>query len=185
MVEDRMAQANASLTKPSSRRSCIAGSILLPFLRNPSLNFFAVKMLVPLFIVSTGPALHAHGQTTAEYVSSSASGQPDLPDAPSPSPTPQSSQSSIPFLTPRFSQPHQPMDAGDKFKYLVEPAFGPRSFLTNGFSTGIRLANPPSGYPHAWRAGAEAFGRNYGDTFARSGAESIGRFSASVLLHED
>ena len=184
-IEVWMAQLNVSLTKPSWKRSCIAGSTLLPFLRNSLFNFFGVKLLVPLFIVSTGPALHAHGQTTAEYVSSSATGQPDLPDAPSPSPTPQSSPSNIPFLSPRFNQPHQPMDAGNKFKYLVEPAFGPRSFLINGFSTGIRMANPPSHYPHVWRAGAEAFGRNYGDTFARTGAESIGRFSASVLLHED
>ncbi len=181
-----MAQVNAGLTKHSWKRSCIAGSTLLPFLRNPSLNFYAVKMLVPLFIVSTGAALHARGQTTADYVSSSATAQPDLPDAPSPSLTPQqSSQTNIPFLSPRFNQPHQPMDAGNKFKYLVEPAFGPRSFLTKGFSTGIRMANPPNHYPHDWRAGAGAFGRNYGDTFARTGAESIGRFSASVLLHED
>jgi hypothetical protein len=77
------------------------------------------------------------------------------------------------------------MDVGEKFKYLVEPAFGPRSFFTNAFSTGIRMANPPSHYPHEWRVGAEAFGRNYGDSFARTGAESIGRFSAAVLLHED
>jgi hypothetical protein len=185
-IEGRMVQVNVSLAEPSWKRSCIAGSTLLPFLRNTSLNFFAVKLLVPLFIVSTGAALHALGQTTADYISSSAIGQPDLPDAPSPSPAPQqSSPSNIPFLSPRFNQPHQPMDAGNKFKYLVEPAFGPRSFLTNGFSTGIRMANPPSHFPHAWRAGAEAFGRNYGDTFARTGAESIGRFSASVLLHED
>ncbi len=47
------------------------------------------------------------------------------------------------------------------------------------------MANPPSCYPHEWRAGAEAYGRNYGDSFVRTGAESIGRFSASVLLHED
>jgi hypothetical protein len=77
------------------------------------------------------------------------------------------------------------MDVGDKFKYLVEPAFGPRSFVTNAFSAGIRMANPPSHYPHIWRAGGEAFGRNYGDSFARTGAEGIGRFTAAVLLHED
>jgi hypothetical protein len=77
------------------------------------------------------------------------------------------------------------MDLGGKFKYLVEPAFGPRSFVTNAFGAGIRMANPPSRYPHEWRAGAEAFGRNYGDSFARTGTESIGRFSTAVLLHED
>jgi hypothetical protein len=77
------------------------------------------------------------------------------------------------------------MDFVEKFKYLVEPAFGPRSFFTNAFSTGIRMANPPSRYPHEWRAGAEAYGRLYGDSFARTGAEGIGRFSTAVLLHED
>ena len=77
------------------------------------------------------------------------------------------------------------MDVGDKFKYFVEPAFGPRRFVMNAFVTGIRMANPPSNYPHEWHAGAEAYGRLYGDSFARTGAESLGRFSASVLLHED
>jgi hypothetical protein len=110
----------------------------------------------------------------------------ELPDAPSASPTPQqSSQPNLPFLLPQFGRPGQPMDLGDKFKYIVEPAFGPRRLFTNVFSTGIRMANPPSNYPHEWHAGAQAFGRIYGDSFARSGAESIGRFSASVLLHED
>jgi hypothetical protein len=77
------------------------------------------------------------------------------------------------------------MDIGEKFKYLVEPAFGPRSFVTNAFGAGIRMASLPSHYPHEWRAGGEAFGRLYGDSFARTGAESIGRFSASALLQED
>ena len=47
-----MALVNVSLTKPSWKRSCVAGSTLLPFLRNPLFNFFGVKLLVPLFIVS-------------------------------------------------------------------------------------------------------------------------------------
>jgi hypothetical protein len=181
-----MAQAGGSLTNLYWNRSCSTGSTLPLFLQKTLFNFFGVMLLVTLFILPTGSVLQAHSQTTSEDVSATAPGQPDLPDAPSPSPTPQqSAQSSIPFLSPRFNQPHQPMDTGNKFKYLVEPAFGPRSFLTNAFSAGIRLANPPSRYPHVWRAGSEAFGRNYGDSFARTGAESMGRFSASVLLHED
>jgi hypothetical protein len=181
-----MAQAGVRLMGLSWDRYCSAGLILLLFSQKTLFTFFGVMLLVPLFMLSTGSAWQAYGQTTAAYVSSSAPAQPDLPDAPSPSPTPQqSSQSNIPFLSPRFNQPHQPMDTGNKFKYLVEPAFGPRSFLTNAFSTGIRMANPPSHYPHVWRAGGEAFGRNYGDSFARTGAESVGRFSAAVLLHED
>jgi hypothetical protein len=145
-----------------------------------------VMLVVSLCILSAGSVLHAHGQSPSAYVSSSALREPDLPDAPSAPPTPQQTpQSNVPFLSPRYNRPLQPMNLGDKFKYLVEPAFGPRSLVTNGISAGIRMANPPSRYPHEWRAGAEAYGRNYGDSFARVGAESIGRFSASVLLHED
>jgi hypothetical protein len=77
------------------------------------------------------------------------------------------------------------MTLEDKFKYLVEPEFGPRSLFTNAFGAGIRMANPPSHYPPEWHGGAQAFGRFYGDSFARTGAEGIGRFTASVLLHED
>jgi len=47
------------------------------------------------------------------------------------------------------------------------------------------MANPPNGYPPEWHAGAGAYGRLYGDSFARKGAEGIGRFSAAALLHED
>jgi hypothetical protein len=181
-----MAQRGGRLMNRYWNRCCGAGSTLLLFSQNPQFILCGVKLLVPLFMLSLGLALQAQDQTTSGSISSSALGQPDLPDAPSPSPTPQQGvQSNIPFLSPRFSQPNQPMDAGNKFKYLVEPAFGPRSFLTNAFSTGIRMANPPNHYPHAWRAGGEAFGRNYGDSFARTGAESVGRFSAAVLLHED
>jgi hypothetical protein len=181
-----MAQASVSLTKLRWNRSCCAGSILFLLVQKTLLIFFGVMLLVPLLVLSAGSDLQTRAQTASLYVSSSAPGEADLPDAPSASPSPQQgSPSIIPFLSPRSSRSVQPMDLGDKFKYFVEPAFGPRSFFTNGFSAGIRMANPPSRYPHEWHAGAEAFGRNYGDSFARAGAESIGRFSASVLLHED
>jgi hypothetical protein len=182
-----MAQAGLSFTRVYWNQFCSAGSTLLLFSQKTLLAFLRMILLVPLFIFSTGSDLQGLAQTTSAYASSSASGEPELPEAPSPSPTPQqSSRSNIPFLSPGFGRRHlEPMGLGDKFKYLVEPAFGPRSFFTNGFSAGIRMANPPSRYPHEWRAGAEAFGRNYGDSFARTGAEGVGRFSAAVLLHED
>jgi hypothetical protein len=187
-----MAQARVSPTKLYWNRCSSAGSLLLLFFQKTLFPFFGVMLLVPLFVVvlfvlSASSVLQAHGQTASAYVSSSAPGEPDLPDAPSPAPAPQqNSQSVLPFLSPPgSSRPLQSMDLGDKFKYLVEPVFGPRSFVTNAFGAGIRMANPPKTYPHEWRAGAEAFGRNYGDSFARTGAESIGRFSATVLMHED
>lgn len=144
-------------------------------------------LLVPLvLIVFSGSDIQAHGQSTPSSASSSVpESTPDLPDAPSvPSPK-NNSQSSIPFLVPHPGQPAGKMDVGDKFKYFVEPSFGPRAFVTTAFGAGIRMANPPSHYPREWHSGAEAFGRLYGDSFARNGAESIGRFSTSVLLHED
>jgi hypothetical protein len=181
-----MAQTGLSFTKRSWNRSHSAGSTLLLVLQKTLFTFLRVMMLVPLFFLAAASDLQARAQSVTAYVSSSAPGEPELPDAPTASPAPQqSSQPSVPFLSPRLNRPLQPMDFGGKFKYLVEPAFGPRSFFTNAFSTGIRMANPPSRYPHEWRAGAEACGRLYGDSFARTGAEGIGRFSATVLLHED
>jgi hypothetical protein len=181
-----MAHAGISLTKLYWNRSCSAVFLLLLFFQKTFFLFFSGILLVPLFVLLAGSVLQARAQVASPDVSSSAPGGPDLPDAPSPSPTPQqSSRPSVPFLSPLVYRPLQPMDLGGKFKYLVEPAFGPRSFVTNAFGAGIRMANPPSRYPHEWRAGAEAFERNYGDSFARTGVESIGRFSTAVLLHED
>ena len=185
-IGGRMEQTDVSLTQLHWNRSCGAVSILLLFFQKTVFPFLGAMLLVPLLVLSEGTVLQAHGQTASAYVSSSAPGEPDLPDAPLPSPTPQqSSPPIIPFLSPQSGRPLHSMDLGDKFKYLVEPTFGPRSFVTNAFGAGIRMANPPKNYPHEWRAGAEGFGRNYGDSFARTGAESIGRFSAAVLLHED
>ncbi len=181
-VEGNMTQIGIDLTELFGNRSCRAGlSLLHLFLK--TFCFLGAMLLSALIILSTGPVLHAQGQTASAYASPSVSEEQDLPEAPSASPTPkQSPQSSTSFQTPRFSRT---MDFGDKFKYLVEPAFGPRSFFTNAFDAGIRLTSPPTHYPPEWRGGAEAFGRLYGDSFARNGAEGIGRFSASVILHED
>jgi len=184
-----MAQAGISLTKLYWNRFCSTRLILFLFLQKTLFAFFRVMLLIPLFILSTGSVLRAQGRATSisssSSSSSSATQQTDLPDAPSAPPVPPvNPQPSIPFMSQRFGPPG-PMDVEDKFKYFIEPSFGPRALLTNALSSGIRMANPPSNYPHDWRAGGEAFGRLYGDSFARSGAESIGRFSASVLLHED
>jgi hypothetical protein len=175
-----------SLTNFDRNRSLSMGWTLLFILQKTLFILLGAMLLALLLVVlPVGSALQMHAQTASAPTSSSVPEQ-NLPDAPSAmAAPPQASPTAIPFLSPRYSRPLQPMDLGDKFKYLVEPAFGPRALFTTAFSTGIRIANPPSRYPHEWRAGAEAFGRNYGDSFARTGAESIGRFSAAVLLHED
>ncbi|WP_158792094.1 hypothetical protein [Granulicella sp. L60] len=109
-----------------------------------------------------------------------------MPDAPSAIPDPQQSgQLNIPLLPLGNNQPLQSMDFGGKFRYIIEPNFGPRSLILSAFNAGIRMANVPDHYSHEWHSGAQAYGRLYGDSFARNGADSIARFSTSVLLHED
>jgi hypothetical protein len=152
---------------------------------SPLLRFFSLKIMASItvsVILLTAPTF-LHAQIASAYVSTSSAEQADLPDAPSAAQ--QSPDSTVPFQTPRGNRPLQPANLRSKFQYLVEPAFGPRSFINNAFDAGIRMANPPDHYPHDWHAGAEAFGRLYGDSFARNGAQSIGSFSTAVLLHED
>lgn len=146
---------------------------------------FSFKLCIPMFVfLSNGSWIQAHCQTVP--TSPSNPSKPDLPDAPSASTQSQQNASpALPWLLPGNSKPLSPINAGGKFKYYVEPAFGPRAFLTTAFAAGIRMANPPNNYPHEWRAGAEAYGRFYGDAFARNGARSITQFSTAVLLHED
>ncbi|WP_446743663.1 hypothetical protein [Silvibacterium acidisoli] len=139
---------------------------------------FGVLLSTPGLVLA-GSVRPAFGQAAVETFLSSVSEQPNLPDAPSPSPQ----QSSLP--NDPSSNPMRSMHLREKFQSIVEPAFGPRAFVFNGAFAGIRMANAPDSYPHEWRAGAEAFGRNYGDAFARTGSLAIARFSTSVLLHED
>jgi hypothetical protein len=177
-----MKQVGMSLTDFFWIRSSSIESTSLLFLQKTFIPS-ASKLLVAVVILSVGSVLQTHAQTASTNISANASERSDLPDAPSASPVPQqSSQPSIAFQPPALSRN---ITLGDKFKYLVEPEFGPRSFFKNAFSAGIHMANPPSHYPPEWHGGAEAFGRFYGDSFARNGAEGIGRFTASVLLHED
>jgi hypothetical protein len=133
--------------------------------------------------ISASPLLRAQVQTIAESASSSDPQSQSLPDAPTPSL--QNSQPPTPFWMRHYGQIDEPMDFGDKFKFFIEPAFGPRAVFSTAVRSGLRMANPPKGYPPEWHSGMGAYGRLYGDSFARNSAESIGRFSASTLLHED
>src|SRR5260370_8003571 len=143
-----MAQAGGSLTKLYWNRHRSAGLTLLLVLQKALFIFFGVMLLVPLFIaLSAGSVLQARGQTTSASVSSSVPEQPDLPDAPSASPDPQqSSQSNIPFLSPRFGPVGQ-MDIRKKFNYFVDPACRPPSVFPNPSTPGKPIANPPHRSP--------------------------------------
>jgi hypothetical protein len=77
---------------------------------------------------------------------------------------------------------------GEKFGYFEKPVFGPRGVLMTAVGVGLLMANPTgayNNYPHDWLQGAGAFGRNYGDFFARNAASAFGRFAFDSSLHID
>jgi hypothetical protein len=63
--------------------------------------------------------------------------------------------------------------------------FGPRALVAPALSAAILMARPPKAYPHDWRDGAGAFGRNYGSSLATGASLRTGRFWTGALLHED
>jgi hypothetical protein len=73
----------------------------------------------------------------------------------------------------------------EKFIDYAVVTTGPRALFTPAISAAFRMANPPKTYPHDWKDGGEAFGKNYGDALARTSAMQTGRFIASAVLHED
>jgi hypothetical protein len=184
-----MTMRDADRTKPRRNRSRSSKWNFLFIEQGNSLPLSG-KMLKILLLtaLSINMSVRAGGQITSTSNSSPEIKHQELPDAPStiiqPLP-PQSNQVNSSSFSSRFGQPLQPMNAEDKMKYFLERPFGPRAFFTAAVSSGIRMANPPRHYPPEWHSGAEAYGRFYGDSFARSGAESTGRFSASVFFHED
>ena len=78
-----------------------------------------------------------------------------------------------------------PMTVTEKFTFFEQPVFGPRAALVTSISAGFRMFNPPDRYPSEWRQGLGAYGRNFGDHYARHAAQATASFAASALLHED
>lgn len=167
-----MKYPNGFLKLSVGRDRCV-GPILSRPVSKHSL-FFGVKISI-LGVILAGSFLSVRGQTA----SSPASEQASRPDVSEPIPSPQQ----IPYGSTTVAMP--PLDLSTKFQRTIEPAFGPRGIFFDAALAGIRMANAPNAYPHEWRSGAEAFGRNYGDAFARTGSLAITRFSTSALLHED
>jgi len=78
-----------------------------------------------------------------------------------------------------------PETLSEKFMDYSILSYGPRSLIAPLFVAGIRMANPPDAYPHDWRDGMGAFGRDYGNTLAIRSALDTGRFLTGAVLHED
>jgi hypothetical protein len=77
------------------------------------------------------------------------------------------------------------MTIAQKVAFLGKPAFGPRVLLMTTAPAAIQMAGSRRHYPHEWRAGVGAYGRNYGNDFARNAATSVGSLSVDILLRED
>jgi hypothetical protein len=77
-----------------------------------------------------------------------------------------------------------PQTFHDKFMAYAVTTVGPRALFVPAFPAAIRMADP-STYPAAWRQGAGAFGRNYGDQLATESTFETARFAVSAALHED
>lgn len=87
------------------------------------------------------------------------------------------------FLPPPVDQKR--LTAKDKFQIYVYQNYGPQNFILPAFSASFAMLHPPSGYPHDWVDGGEAFGRWYGDVFVSSTVNRTARVLAQVALHED
>lgn len=72
-----------------------------------------------------------------------------------------------------------------RFSDYAVVTFGPRALVAPAFSSLILMAHPPIDYPHHWRDGGGAFGRNYGAFLARASSLQAGRFFTGAALQED
>ena len=79
----------------------------------------------------------------------------------------------------------EPLSFARKTQYWAANAFSPASLLTPALPAGILLADPPKHYPHEWRQGAAAFGRNFGDALATELAADSGKYLVGALMRED
>lgn len=133
---------------------------------------------------SEAPSDVAGAQDQTQKGAETKAGQAEAePQTPRPAAQPVVDRFSIGYLP--ASQSRGPMSVGQKFAYFEKPVFGPRAIFMTAFQTGLFMANPISGYPREWRDGAGAFGRDYGNQYARTAAMSFARFSSDALLHED
>ncbi len=78
-----------------------------------------------------------------------------------------------------------PQTMKQRFDDYAVVTFGPRALVGPAFSSLILMAHPPKDYPHYWRDGGGAFGRNYGAFLARASSLQAGRFFTGAALHED
>jgi len=89
-----------------------------------------------------------------------------------------------PFFAPIAISPEK-QSLRQRFKDYAVVTFGPRALVNPAISAALLMARPPREYPHYWRDGAGAFGRNYGGDLARAASLQAGRFFTAAFLNED
>jgi hypothetical protein len=78
-----------------------------------------------------------------------------------------------------------PQTLKERFSDYAQVTFGPRALAGPALASLFIMAHPPKDYPHYWRDGGGAFGRNYGAFLARASALQAGRFFTGAALQED
>ena len=79
----------------------------------------------------------------------------------------------------------EPMSAQQKFSWYRRHNLDAASLLIPALPAAIIMADSPRHYPHDWRDGGTAFGRNFGDCLATELAANTGRYLAGTVAHED
>ena len=127
-----------------------------------------------MFSAALAVALYAFLPVAAQEKQSTVEIKP-LPDAP------------VPVAGDAIFAPlaKAPLTLKTRFEDYAVISFGPRAIVTPAVGAALKMARCPSNYPRQWCDGAEAFGRNYGDEYARKVALQTARFGVGALLHED
>ncbi len=150
----------------------------------------------------SSPAAPPAGNSTSQSSNQSSSQGTKTPAQPGQSNSKAASQSKPQTQTSSQAQPRHIPLAGDpffapvaislgpqslkeRFEDYAVVTFGPRALVGPAFSSLILMAHPPKDYPHYWRDGGGAFGRNYGAFLARASSLQAGRFFTGTALHED
>jgi hypothetical protein len=77
------------------------------------------------------------------------------------------------------------LTANDKFDIYAHRTFDPQKLMRPAADAGFTLIDPPSRFPHEWKAGGGAFGRWYGREIVTSTASRTGALLAQIGCHED
>lgn len=146
-------------------------------------------ILFALGMVARGMWLNAQSSPSAPSPAGSKDqAQPAKPAQPAKTkpqrPPPPIPTAGDPFFAPvAISLGQQTM--GQRFSDYAVVTFGPRAVVGPALSAALLMARPPHGYPHDWRDGGGAFGRNYGGDLARAASLQAGRFFTGAFLQED